>query len=159
MIDHKGKEISENTTKYRNGVNGLTEVTEYDNGYADTDTVDKTQTVGSARGGATKETISDSGTTSDKDSRQYTNENATSGSDTQTETFGKSVSTTDNRLQSATGTASETHSTENQHRVRHTGRYTAPAQLLQQAVSYIMTTDAWEWLYKRLDVCFMGIYD
>lgn len=41
----------------------------------------------------------------------------------------------------------------------YTGRHDDPATLLQKAASYIMTTNAFEWLCKQLDVCFIGVYD
>lgn len=40
-----------------------------------------------------------------------------------------------------------------------TGRSVDPATLLTNAVSFITNTSAWAWLYKRLDTCFIGIYD
>ena len=40
----------------------------------------------------------------------------------------------------------------------NTGRSVDTATLLTQAQAYIMNSSAFEWLYKQLDVCFMGVY-
>lgn len=42
---------------------------------------------------------------------------------------------------------------------RYTGRDKAPAELLKEAVAYIKSTCAWEWMYKQLDTCFIATYD
>lgn len=41
----------------------------------------------------------------------------------------------------------------------YTGRNDDPAAILKRAVSYIMNTDAFEWLCTKLDKAFMGVYD
>lgn len=42
---------------------------------------------------------------------------------------------------------------------RYTGRDRAPAELLKEAVQYIKSTCAWEWMYKQLNTCFIATYD
>lgn len=42
---------------------------------------------------------------------------------------------------------------------RYTGRDETPADILKRAAGFIMSTSAWEWLYKRLDTCFISVYD
>lgn len=42
---------------------------------------------------------------------------------------------------------------------RYTGRDKAPAELLKEAVQYIKSTCAWEWMYNQLNVCFLATYD
>lgn len=94
-------------------------------------------------GGALTDTESYSADYEDKDTH--------GGKDTRETTHGETVTATDTRK-------AET-DVDRTNRTRYTGRYQDPAMILKRAVSYIMTTDAWEWLYKQLDVCFMGIYD
>lgn len=59
------------------------------------------------------------------------------------------------------GTSSTSTSGSNQHLTQHvnTGRSVDTATLLSQAQAYIMNSSAFEWLYKQLDVCFMGVYN
>lgn len=154
----RGHELTDTITSVADGGN-LTERTDYSNGYAETNEVDKTTTHSGTDSTSKTGTVSDATTGSDKREYKTTETDTLSGSDTISNTFGKTTTTTDNRIQTANGTGAETSTTNSTHRLRHTGRYSAPAQLLSQAASFIMTTDAWEWLYKRLDVCFMGIYD
>ena len=42
---------------------------------------------------------------------------------------------------------------------RYTGRDEAPADILKRAAEFISRTSAWEWLYSRLDTCFISVYD
>lgn len=71
--------------------------------------------------------------------------------------------TTGNNVNDSTtnGTSSTSTSGSNQHLTQHvnTGRSVDTATLLTQAQAYIMNSSAFEWLYKQLDVCFMGIYN
>lgn len=39
------------------------------------------------------------------------------------------------------------------------GRRSIPADLLARARTFISGTSAWEWMYKQLDECFIGVYD
>ena len=41
----------------------------------------------------------------------------------------------------------------------YTGRSEDPAAILKRAVQYIIQTDAFEWLCRQLDVCFLAVYD
>lgn len=41
---------------------------------------------------------------------------------------------------------------------RYTGRNTAPAELLQKTLTFIRTSNAWDFLYGELNKCFMGVY-
>lgn len=84
-------------------------------------------------------------------SADYADTDTHSGKDTRETTHGHSVTATDTR--------GETTAIDKTARTRYTGRNEDPATILKRAASYIMRTDAWEWLYRRLDVCFMGIYD
>ena len=42
---------------------------------------------------------------------------------------------------------------------RFTGRHDAPAELLSKAARFIENTDAWDWLYKELDTCFISVVE
>lgn len=81
------------------------------------------------------------------------------GTDTTRRTLGTQITETDGRTVANTGTTTQENSEDRTRRTRHTGRYNDPAQLLERAARFIMSTDAWEFLYPRLDVCFMAIYD
>lgn len=85
----------------------------------------------------------------DTDTRNGTNTQRNTGQDVTTHGFNS-------------GTKSEGGNIENrQHITQHinTGRSIDTATLLSQAQAYIMNSSAFQWLYNRLDVCFMGIYN
>lgn len=42
---------------------------------------------------------------------------------------------------------------------RFTGRHDAPADLLAKAARFIENTDAWDWLYKELETCFISLIE
>lgn len=91
------------------------------------------------------------GTTTDQHSNTV-NHNDT---DTGTTTGSNTSESTSN------GTSSTSTNGSNQHLTQHvnTGRSVDTATLLSQAQAYIMNSSAFEWLYKQLDVCFMGVYN
>lgn len=81
------------------------------------------------------------------------------GTDRTTRTLGTATTTTDGRTTTNSGGTTITGSGTSDRKTRHTGRYTDPATLLNRAVRFIMSTDAWDYLYPKLDVCFMAVYD
>lgn len=66
--------------------------------------------------------------------------------------------TTESENQTVTGSASNTNK---QNLTQHinTGRSIDTATLLSQAQAFIMNSSAFQWLYSRLDPCFMGVYN
>lgn len=90
-------------------------------------------------------------TATDTDIKQDTHTGTDAGTETNTTTATNSNSTT-----STTGTVNN-----KQHITQHvnTGRSVDTATLLSQAQAYIMNSSAFQWLYSRLDVCFMGVYN
>lgn len=62
-----------------------------------------------------------------------------------------------NNSSTDTGSASGMYS--NNAREIMTGRNAQIANILDQAMSFIVKSNAWEWFMTRLDTCFMGVYD
>lgn len=101
---------------------------------------------------------------SDIDNGTLTN----SGKDTNVKTFNSATDTETvevegNRGKSNTKTITGgIYNVQNDSRLQqeiYTGRDESPAELLKKASQFIINTNAFEWLYNQLDVCFMGIYD
>lgn len=72
----------------------------------------------------------------------------------ETDTAGSVVTAeTNGNLKTTTGT--DTSVTKD----RYTGRHEDPATILERSVQFIINTKAWDWLYKRLDTCFISVLD
>lgn len=91
-----------------------------------------------------------------------------SGTDTNTKTYNnqtdtETVTTSGNRGNTNTKTIKGgIYNVQNDSRLQqeiYTGRDESPAELLKKASQFIQNTNAFEWLYNQLDVCFMAIYD
>ena len=98
-----------------------------------------------------------------KEARKYDDMEIHSGTDTQTVSYGgqdtSSNTKTLNTDKTTTGNVINKGEENGLEREISTGRYDDPATLLKKAVGFILTTNAWEWLSNRLEVCFMGVYD
>lgn len=105
------------------------------------------------------ESGSNSETGSDSNSRVLDSDTteSTSGSGTRKNTG--TETTTTSATNAGTGLKETEFSKENTDFAVNTGRHRAPALILDEARRFIQQTNAWEWLYKQLNVCFMGIYD
>ena len=88
-------------------------------------------------------TVTDAGTGSKTGSRSI--EGTTTDSGTNVETSSNDI----------TKTGSNSDLT----REIYTGRQGKIAEILEEAKTYIETTDAWNWLSKQIDTVFMGVYD
>lgn len=88
-----------------------------------------------------------------------TESSETTGSETQN--FGHIITTEGNSGQSGTSKQSgeETGSNSGNTKERLTGRQEAPADIMRRAVEFIEGSNAWEWLYPRLLVCFQAILE
>lgn len=150
VTDHQGH-IQDQTTHTVTG-GDLETTRDYDDLKDEIDDTTTKTTTGTEKNDATR-----------TDNLKQTN----SGSDTAT----KTLNTTDATTNSGTitdmtgGTTSQTTTTtggsENEGLVQeiYTGRNDDPATILKKAAQYILTTDAFEWLTRRLDICFLGVYD
>ena len=74
------------------------------------------------------------------------------------ESQGTSQGTVDGKT---SGTSSETGDNTFRHEDKyiHTGRGEAPQDMLDRARSYILKMNAFDWLRKQLDSCFLGVYN
>jgi len=108
-------------------------------------------------------TENDTGTITDVLDGEAESTATNSGTDTRTITHGTGNTTTHggrDTLSTTNGNdVSETKSESGTDREIYTGRNEDPATLLRRASSYISNSSAWEWLKKRLDVCFMQVYN
>lgn len=105
------------------------------------------------------ETNTESGT----DSKSGNSKTAFNRNETNKTDYGQTI--TDNGSESTNG-SDKTEGSKNSELTDNTadytistGRYGEPAVMLRKAVQYIQSTNAWEWLEQRLEVCFMGVYD
>lgn len=82
-------------------------------------------------------------------------------SDKQETEHGAIVDTTGSNHSTNTSNGTQKMSSNNStvNRERFAGRTEAPADLLVRAVSFIESTNAWEWLMPRIETCFICIYD
>lgn len=132
-----------------------------------TDTTTHTGTDTTARTGS--ETVANTGTDttthtgkdttthagSDVTTRTGTDTTAHSGNDRTARTGSETVANTG--TDSTAGTVTTAHDTTD--RERYTGRNGAAGDLLQKAADFIEGTGAFSWLCRRVDTCFLDIYD
>lgn len=79
------------------------------------------------------------------------------GNSSKSETDESTKTTSNNVTEQGTLTGSDNQTTDK--KVIEAGRGLDPATILQNAVDFILNSEAWDFLYKRLDTCFMGLYD
>lgn len=103
----------------------------------------------------------DSKTTEETGNAETTRENTQTNDTLQTSTFGRIIDTTgtSENTTETSGTQETTGTNSSVYRERFAGRTEPPADILIRAVSFIESTNAWEWLMPRIDVCFQSIYD
>lgn len=84
-------------------------------------------------------------------------ETDTTDTNTQTQNLANTSNTTFEGTNNTTKTNENTNKTnyDLDHKEVYTGREEAPQDMLERAKSYIITTNAYKWLIKQLDVCFM----
>lgn len=106
---------------------------------------------------ATTRTGSDETTTHSTGTETTVVETSRSGSDQST----NNTTTTSEDQRSGTSETDVTGSSSFDHTDKEisTGRGEAPQDMLQRAKSYIMNMNAFEWLVKDLDKCFLGVYN
>lgn len=80
-----------------------------------------------------------------------------SGNSSNTETDEATKNVTNSITEQGTLTGSDNQTTDK--KTIEAGRGLDPATILQNAVDFILNSEAWDFLYKRLDTCFMGLYD
>ena len=79
------------------------------------------------------------------------------GTNSKSETDESTKNITNSGTEQGTLTGSDNQTTDK--KVIEAGRGLDPATILQNAVNFILNSEAWDFLYKRLDTCFMGLYD
>lgn len=83
--------------------------------------------------------------------------NAKTGNTSKSETDESTKNVTNSNTEQGTLTGSDNQTTDK--KVIEAGRGLDPATILQNAVNFILNSEAWDFLYKRLDTCFIGLYD
>lgn len=88
---------------------------------------------------------------------------STSGQDSRTGQQTHTGTDTHSTTENGTGSRTQSRTAESQSadsvKDRRTGRHQSIAALLEEAKGFIVTTNAWEWLKGRLEVCFLGVYE
>lgn len=130
---------TESGTDTTSGTNTGTVTTAY--GKIDTKENDTTQTL----------------TGTDTENKSFGRESAESRTDGLTGSNTKTLATTEDTT--VTGSDSKTNAMDELIQRINTGRSVDPATLLVNASAFIKNSNAWDWMRKRLEVCFMGIYE
>lgn len=174
-----GESERDDTLTYNNlrdtegGTDTRTESTTTTHGGADTEEREESATVTGEATEATESTTTHGGT--DREETEHTTthsgmdattrqETTThNGTDTRTDATTHSGTVSDSGTgtarQTTTGRDTTTTTGSDERKFISTGRHEAPADLLARAVAYIQGTDAWEWLRRQLEPCFMGVYE
>lgn len=119
---------------------------------------DYTNTIGTV---TTRETVQSALNETDSTTESYDGDRrtTTTGQDGKT-TTGQRAGNAHRVVESDTTTQNtETEDGRTLEREIYSGRDASLSQLLQEAKRYIISTDAFQWLIDRLEVCFLGVYD
>ena len=147
-----------NTTSANTNAQGTSSSNVTDNTTTHTESESTTTTSGTdTTTVATTRTGSDETTTTSTGTETTVVETSRSGSDHST----SNTTTTSEDQRSGTSETDVTGSSSFDHTDKEisTGRGEAPQDMLQRAKSYIMNMNAFEWLVKDLDKCFLGVYN
>lgn len=82
--------------------------------------------------------------------------NGSSSGHTSQTTENNGGGTNENTVTATKGTAQDT---TNETKAESNGRHRAPAEILENAVTYIESTNAWAWMQDKLEPCFFGIWE
>lgn len=130
----------------------------------DADTVEtKTEAVTNTdSGNKTYNNVTDKKDFTDRaDTTMHTGTEETVESSSGSTTYGSKDETTGSNSNETNGEISgtETGNSNNTMHERYTGRQAPPADIMERAVAFIETTNAWEWLEERLRPLFIMVFD
>lgn len=139
-----------------------TQETTYTGTSPDTVTTDQAAVTDTENGSTTYNGVKDLHEYTDRvDTDKDTGTETSEGTSSETQNFGHIITTegTNGSTGSSKSTQDESASDNSQDREIMTGRSEAPADILIRAREFIEGSNAWEWLYPRLLVCFQGILE